>query len=157
MPFLSHSVGPRDSAIAVRLRAVAAIYDIALNLPERGERPRSAPTVGNLKKIDRTDVVIGLVTQEAAGGGEVLGELSYAVKQGKPVVLLVEKGMRLKAPPGVVVVTFDREEPTNHEHQLMAAVKQIQSKQQRNQVFWIAGIALGLLGLAAVIGAVSDE
>jgi hypothetical protein len=158
VPFLSHSVSAHDAAIAARLRAVAAVYGIELELPDRPRasyqrrKRRLQPTdlsPDSQAKIDRTDVVIGLVTQDASFfTPDVLLEINYALERGKPVILLLEQGAALSVPAGVRIVSFDRANPIGHERELLNALKAIKSDAQRKTVGAFVGIALGLLALA---------
>jgi hypothetical protein len=149
MAFLSHSVSPADSAVAARLRAVAAVNGITLELPRRGDPVSEAET--NVR-IGQADIVIGLVTRESLAFGDVLRECSYAIAQQKPVILLVEDRVALRGLPATVqVVRFSRGNPfsLNHEAELVAAVHSLQAR-QRNYVFALSAVALGMLGLGVL-------
>jgi hypothetical protein len=153
--FLSYAVGELDAPIAARLRAVAAAYDISVLLPDRTQASHNGLNSDSLAKIRQSEAVIALVTRTA----QVLSvnlvnlELQAAVQAGKPIVALVEKDVPMQPLPSQIVY-FDRLNPTAHESALMNVLAQIRNEQQKNDLTalgWIAGIALGLVALNALV------
>ena len=86
--FLSYAVGQLDAAVAARLRAVAAAYDISILLPDRTSIIYNRLSADTLKKIQQSDAVIGLLTTSAqvASLNLVDLELNTAEQAGKPVI-----------------------------------------------------------------------
>lgn len=154
--FLSYAVGPVDAAIAARLRAVAAAYDIAILLPDRTLPFNDDLTIETLNKIKQSDAVIGLLTNGAQVSyvNVVNHELGAAVQNGKPIIALVEYDVPVQGIPESQIVYFNPSIPSQHEPRLMAALDQIRSQQQKKDftaLGWIAGITLGLVALSELL------
>jgi hypothetical protein len=157
--FLSYAVGPWDAAIAARLRAVAAVYDISILLPDRTQVLHNGLTPDTQAKMRDADAVIALVTNTAQADAInfVNLELQNAAQAHKPIIALVEQGAQLPPIPVTQVVYFNRNDPTVHEALLVGALNHIRSeqiKQNWTALGWIAGIALGLVALSEMF---SDE
>lgn len=157
--FLSNAVGPWDAPIAARLRAVAAVYDISILLPDRTQVLRNGLPSDTRAKINESDAVIALVTKTAPADSINLVnlELQNAMQVRKPIIALVEEGVQLQPIPVIQVVYFNRNDPTLHETLLVGALNHIRSeqiKQNWTALGWIAGIALGLVALSEMF---SDE
>jgi hypothetical protein len=153
--FLSYALRPWDAPIAARLRAVAAAYDIAILLPDRTNQ--NGVTADTNNKINQSDAVIALVTDSAPLDlvRTVNLEWQAAAQAGKPIIALIEQGVRVQSPPSGNMVIFDRQHPTSHESSLLNALEQIRNKKQLKKdltaLGWIAGIALGLVALSEVL------
>ncbi len=151
--FLSYAVGHLDAAIAARLRAVAAAYDISILLPDRTSTTYNGPAADTLRKIKQSDAVIGLLTKTAqvASVNLVNLELQAAEQAGKPIIALVEQGVMVQGVPESQIVYFNPLMPTAHESSLMQVLEHIRQQQQWKKdltaLGWIAGIALGLVAL----------
>lgn len=153
--FLSYAVGPWDTPIAARLRAVAAAYDITILLPDRTQIIHNGLPLDTQEKIRESDAVIALVTNTAPPEAiyVVNSEVQTAAQAGKPVIFLAESGVHIKAGTVTQVVYFDRSNPTAHETHLMNALAEIRaqkSKSDSTALGWIAGIALGLIALSLI-------
>jgi hypothetical protein len=156
--FLSYAVGPVDSTIAARLRAVAAAYDISILLPDRTQMDFNKLAPDTLKKIQQSDAVIALMT----GGAQFTSinvvnlELATAQQQEKPIIALVEQGVPVQGVPDNQVVRFNPLIPHQHEPALMEVLQQIERRQRKKDfavaLGWIAGIALGLVALSELVG-----
>jgi hypothetical protein len=151
--FLSYAVGPLDAPIAARLRAVAAVYDISILLPDRTQVLHNGLPSDTKAKIREADAVIVLVTTTAPPDAASLVnlELPDAIEARKPIIALVEQGVLLPPIPLTQVVYFNRYDPTVHEALLVRALNHIKSdqvKQNWTALGWIAGITLGLIALS---------
>jgi hypothetical protein len=82
-------------------------------------------------------------------------ELQTALQSGKPVIALIEQGVQVQGVLGDQIVYFNRFNPTAHEASLMNVLEKIRQQQQpKNDLSalgWIAGIALGLVALNAIV------
>jgi len=157
--FLSYAVGPWDGPIPARLRAVAAVYDISILLPDRTQLLQNGLPSDTQAKISEADAVIVLATNTAPADAIDLVnlELQNASQARKPIIALVEEGVQVQSMPVDQVVYFNRYDPTVHETLLVAALNHIRSEQVRQNwtaLGWIAGIALGLVALSQMS---SDE
>ena len=156
--FLSYAVGHLDVAIASRLRAVAAAYDVSILLPDRTVATYGRIPGDTLKKIKQSDAVIGLLTRTAqvSSVNLVNAELQAAARFSKPVIALVEQGVPVEGVPENQTVHFNSLEPTAHETSLMNVLAQIRQQQRLKTdltaLGWIAGIALGLVALNELLG-----
>lgn len=155
--FLSYAVGQLDAAVAARLRAVAAAYDISILLPIRELMAYNELTPDTLKKIQQSDAVIGLLTTSAqvTSVNLVNLELQTAAQAGKPVIALAEEGVAVQGVPESQIVYFNPLLPTAHEASLLSVLEQIRQQKQWKQgataLGWIAGIALGLIALSEIV------
>jgi len=155
--FLSYAVGSFDAAIPARLRAVAAAYDITVLLPERTQPFVSSLLGDTVKKIAQSDAVIALATR--TGQSDDINSLNLEVKTAtelnRPVITLIEQEMSFYVPPNSHVIYFNRLDPTAHESSLVQVLtamrNEIQHKQDVTALGWIAGIALGLVALGALL------
>jgi hypothetical protein len=157
--FLSYAVGPWDGPIPARLRAVAAVYDISILLPDRTLVLHNGLPSDTQAKISQADAVIALVTNTASAEAIDLVnlELQNVAQVRKPIIALVEEGVQLQPMGLTQVVYFNRYDPTVHETLLVGALNQIRSEQIKpnwTALGWIAGIALGLVALSQMS---SDE
>lgn len=155
--FLSYAVGPWDAPIAARLRAVAAVYDISILLPDRTQVLHNGLPSDTQVKIREADAVIALATNTAPADAIHLVnlELQNATQARKPIIALVEEGALLPPIALTQMVYFNRYDPTLHETLLVGALNQIRSEQVKQNwtaLGWIAGIALGLVALSEMFG-----
>ena len=155
--FLSYAVGPVAAAIAARLRAVAAAYDVAILLPDRTVSPTNGLTSDTLKKIKKSDAVIGLMTRGAqvSSVNVVSHELQAAQQERKPIIALVEFGVPVQGLPESQIVAFNPLISNAHEPALMKALERIQQEQRKKDLTvlgWIACIALGMVALSELLG-----
>jgi hypothetical protein len=154
--FLSYAVGHLEVAIAARLRAVAAAYDISIILPDRTIALGQSLAAEIRKQIKQSDALIALITKTASveSSANVNLEVLTAANEGKPIITLVEQGVPIQGVP-YQVVYFDRSDPTAHEAALMVTLDQMRQQKQKNDLValgWIAGIALALVALNEVVG-----
>ena len=155
--FLIHSIRPDDGPVASRLRAVAAAYGVSVVLPLRGTLPLSGET---RSEIANSAAVIVLATTSAIHDPHVAAEAHEAIRLRKPMVALVEKGViLLRELDASHVVRFARENPAAHEQELLRALKSLgkTGAPPLAAVGWIAGIAVALVGLAAVLAGAEEE
>ncbi len=148
--FLSYAVGPWDTPIAARLRAVAAAYDIVILLPDRTQITHNGLTLDTQQKIRESDAVIALVTETATLGAAHLvnNELHAAAQSGKPIIGLVEFGAaQINPTPNIQLVYFDRSNPTAHETHLMNALSHIRQQKSKNDLAALGWIARHCSGL----------
>lgn len=150
--FLSYAVGPLDAAVASRLRAVAAAYDVSILLPDRTVMISNELASETSKKIQQSDAVIALLTRTAQVNSVQLvnAELAAAASLAKPIIALVEQGVPIQGIPENQIVYFDPQRPTAHETNLMNVLAEIRHQKRKSDLTalgWIAGIALGLIAL----------
>jgi hypothetical protein len=155
--FLSYAVRQVDAAIAARLRAVAAAYDITILLPDRTLTTNNGLATDTLKKIKQSDAIIGLLTRSAQVSSVNLVnlELQAAEQEGKPIIALVEKDVSVQGFPESQIVYFNPSIPHAHEPALVHVLEEINQRQQKKDftaLGWIAGIALGLVALGELLG-----
>ena len=147
-------MSPHDAPIAARLRAVAAVYDIQILLPERTRS--GASTAADLQKVKQSDAVVLLITAQSQANA-VKRELQAAVQAKKPIIALVDNSIQVPGLAENQIVRFDRWNPTAHEQQLFTVLERMRHQQKESQVWtalgWIAGIALGLIALGELTGA----
>ncbi len=157
--FLSHSFAPDEAAIAARLRAVAAAYDIQVLLPDRlNPYRRDVAPKDTRTKIAESDAMIAMATVNALHSREVSSEVAEAIRLGKPVVALVEQGVTVNGVPPDRIVQFDRANPMAHEKGLMLALQRLRNQPLHSRqadwstaLMWLAGIALGMVALNALV------
>lgn len=156
--FLSYAVGPWDAPIAARLRAVSAAYDIAILLPDRTQVLHNGLSADTQAKIKQCDAVIALVTTTAQVDlmNLVNVELKTAAQANKPIIALMEQGVPFQAASNTEIVYFNRHNPAAHEQSLVSVLDNMRRQQQWKKdltaLGWIAGIALGLVALGALLG-----
>ena len=151
--YLSYAVGPIDAAIPARLRAVAAAYDISILLPDRTTFALPSDAIN---KIKQSDAVIALATVSADSMMISLlnQDLLIATQERKPIISLVEEGMPFQADARTHVVYFNRYNYARHEASLINVLSQLRNEKKEKNLTalgWIAGIALGLVALSALI------
>jgi hypothetical protein len=155
--FLSYALHPFDAPIAARLRAVAAAYEIAVLLPARSDGLQYRLTAEVENQIRASDAVIALITQNAPVQtiNSVNNELRLAAQFNKPVIALIERGVKFQPGPETQVVSFNREEYAAHEQALVDALSNVRQKLQLKRglvsLGWIAGITLGLVALSELV------
>lgn len=162
--FLSHSIAPDDGPVAARLRAVAAAYGIQILLPDRSVAVAGRVPPKIRQQIEGADAVVVLATEGAVVDPHVPGEVGHAIDKDKPLLALVEDGVEVDFVPEEDVVHFDRNDRAAHEAELIDALKGLQDElvaesnaQTAKAVGWLAGIAIGLVGLGAIAAALASD
>ena len=134
-----------------------AAYDITVLLPERTQPYVSSLLGDTVKKIAQSDAVIALATRTSQSDdiNSLNLEVKTATELNRPVITLIEQEMSFYVPPNSHVIYFNRLDPTAHESSLVQVLtamrNEIQHKQDLTTLGWIAGIALGLVALGALL------
>jgi hypothetical protein len=143
--FLSYN-SPDEMTVVWRLQTLAAAS--GLHLDVLNPRQRSDPAKVT-KTIDNADSVIAFLTQEPTL--QVKMELSYALKQNKPVIPIVEAGTTtsqinaLLRHSGIPVFQMDPRYPGQMESQLAKYLeKKKYDKDTKNALLALAGTFVGL-------------
>lgn len=159
--FLSHSIAPEDGPVASRLRAVAAAYGIKLMLPDRSAAVAGTPTKAVRKQILDADAVVLLATEGAILDPHVPAEVEFALEEGVPMLALLEDGVEADFLEDEEIVHFDRHNQALHERGLIEALESLRTElreadekaAQTQAIGWLAGLAIGLVGLGAIAAA----
>jgi nucleoside 2-deoxyribosyltransferase len=156
--FLSYSTGPEEQVVVWRLQTLAAAHDIQVYVPYRPERtgfrPTAEPQLSQeaTNAIDAAGCVLAIITSRVAP--VVQQELSYALGKGKPVIPIVQAGVRdgslLSMFPQVFVYS-----PAGNtgevESQIIEFLKQWKlSKENQQAITALVAVGLGMLLLSGL-------
>ena len=138
---LSHSIDEADGPIAARARALAAVHDFKLVLPERADPAKVK------RAIRSCDGVIAVVGKNGRWANDVYAEVKAARAAGKPVLTLLE------APdpqlPGAV--HLDRYDPSTTEAEILKLFHDLPDDPKARQAYiWMQVMASAVLVLFAL-------
>lgn len=156
--FLSHSTGSEDGPLATRIKAIGAIYETTVILPDReGKLPAKSALHNRMK---RADAVVAVITGGDPQNERVKKELEVAKELGKPVLALLdndllEGGTRDYLDKlGIPVVGFDRNDPLDHKVNLHKAIESISKSKvsgAKDKDVLVAILAFAILLLSLLI------
>ncbi|WXG43950.1 MAG: toll/interleukin-1 receptor domain-containing protein [Promethearchaeati archaeon SRVP18_Atabeyarchaeia-1] len=154
--FLSHST--RDQGIVVTLANLMTKLGIEVLVAEWYLTPGSSLDEKVFQQIDESDSVVVLLTQNGVRSNWVNQELGYALKAGKPVIPLVEKGIaerQLGSLQGKEYIEYDPDQPQQSLTKASAFMNSLKlDKENREKgLLVIGGIVLLLLLLSGTGGA----
>lgn len=94
--FLTHSLGPSEQSLVWRLQTLATSHGISVYVPSRATLPERSRHLSALRSevrlaIERADCVLAIITVHTSAA--VRAELNYALKLGKLIVPIVERGV----------------------------------------------------------------
>lgn len=110
--FLSHHGGNRDQPFISSLAALLPAYGIKPFLAEIDLRPGVEVSRKISEALDASELVVVCLTKDGQASGAVNQEIGYAVKAGKFVIPLVEKGVKPTLfVHGIDWIEYDPENP----------------------------------------------
>ncbi len=153
--FISYSTSENDASAIWRLQTIAALEGITVYVPSRNHRDSEQITQDVKNMIDKAHCIILLLSKKAipSCNKEMNKEFGYALAKNKFMVYLVEKGVKINQKLTQTVnenqiIKFDRNNPIEHEKQLLSILKiQQMNRQQSNLLGWLIGITIGLFAL----------
>jgi hypothetical protein len=160
--FVSHCMAAEDEPIVAALTARLDGQGIVAYLAERDPQPGRPLSSKILERIRRCDLVAVLWTKGGSSSEWVNQEIGAARSAGKPVVPIVERGVRVKGLlEGIEHVEFDRDNPdgalesleaflTNKRDAKDAAAREAEREAERMKELVLFGIGAALV-IALVI------
>lgn len=153
--FISYSTSEDDASAIWRLQTIAALEGITVYVPSRNHRDSEQITEDVKKMIDKAHCIILLLSKKAAPScnKKMNKEFGYALQKNKFMIYLVEKGVKINQKLTQIIdknqiIQFDRNNPIQHEKQLLSILKMQQiNSQQNNLLGWLIGITIGLFAL----------
>jgi hypothetical protein len=146
--FLSHSSG--DRALAEGMRTLAALAGVELYLAEHDVQPGSLLSEKVRAAIERSDIVVVLLTPSSYSSAYVHQEVGYAIRSDKFVLPVVELSVprdALAMLEGVEYVPLDFNAPQQATVALAGQLKRRRTQKLRGDVI-VAAILVTLLALA---------
>lgn len=151
--FLSYNLSSTDMVVIWRLQTLAAAHGITMYVPHPEDRRGDHISSSTAQMIDASTLVIAVWTKQPSS--KVLQEIQYALSKSKPVLLVVEQGIK---PPHwlkeVPALTFDLQRPGDFERRLIDYLNSNQmrhqlklNKKEARAVGALLGIGLALLAL----------
>ena len=147
--FLSHST--RDRGLVITLANLLTKFKVTVLVAEWYLSPGESLDKKIFTQIDKSDCVVALLTKHGIRSRWVHEEIGYALKGGKPIVPLVEKGTShqdLAALQGREYIEFDPLQPQEALIKTASYIKSLELKKsdQEEALLVIGGlIALILL------------
>lgn len=152
--FLSHNSA--DAHVACRFRDALAQLQIDCYMYEFDVQPGFSVAAKVHERIRESDVVLVLLTRQAASSAYVHQEIGIAKGMNKPIIPLVEHGAEgaLATLTGLEYLPFDPYNPQWALEQLLGYVQRLQAtKKERGMIIGI----LGGLALLMILGAGKQE
>jgi nucleoside 2-deoxyribosyltransferase len=145
--FISHSA--KEQGLVIALSNLIAKYGINVSVAEWYLEPGSQIAKTSLKQIDDADCVIALITPSGTRSEWLHLEIGYALKAGKVVIPLIEKGTeatQLKMFGGLEIIEYDPQRPYDAISKASSYVATLQlKKQEREDMLLIVGGVLAFL------------
>lgn len=148
---LSHSVAPEYGPLAERVKAIGSMYGRRIILPDRSEHASTALTASTQVVLRDADLVVALISARGRHHRLVQAETEEALRQGKPVLVLVEDTARFRGPRDAVTAQFSQSDISEAESAFRAFVNRHASTDQKEAKGLSAVLlfALSLLLMAA--------
>lgn len=145
--FISHST--RDQRIVVALSNILSKFGINVFVAEWYLTPGQRLDRKAFRAIENSDCVVVLLTQNGIRSAWVQQEIGYALKTGKPLIPLVEKGItsaELGALQGREYIKYDPYQPQQSLLKISTYVKSLKlRKEEQEKTLLIAGGILAFL------------
>lgn len=141
--FISYQMRPEERVLAWRLQTLGASYGVMVFVPPPNRRALSEEIQIQIKQ---SDAILAFIMHSPSG--IVLQEIRYALSQGRTVIPIVRKGVRIKERGMPKVFEFDPQEPSDLlVKQIFEFLKTQKKKPETSRL--IAGLAL--LGLTLLL------
>jgi hypothetical protein len=144
--FISHSVS--DMNLVVRLYDLLTASGCFVYIAELQPQPGSIVTQKVERMIEESDYIIALLTKDGLRSPFVNYEIGFAKKANKPIIPLVEYGIKVPYFEGIDVLYFNKEDPEQTIEWLMGYFNQI--RRQKAQAAFMS--ALATLSIIAIVG-----
>ncbi|MEW6003532.1 MAG: toll/interleukin-1 receptor domain-containing protein [Nitrospirota bacterium] len=145
--FISHST--RDQRLVITLANILSKFGVDVSVAEWYLSPGQQLDKKIFEKIENSDCVIVLLTQNGIRSNWVQQEIGYALKSGKPLIPLVEKGINQKelaSLQGKEYIEFDSYQPQQSLIKTSTFVKSLKlKKEQQEKALLITGGILAFL------------
>lgn len=117
--FISHST--RDRGLVIGLANILSKFQVNVSVAEWYLSPGQRLDKKVFKKIENSDCIIALLTQNGIRSNWVHQEIGYAVKCGRPLIPLVEKGITQKELASLEGKEYIEYDPTQPQQSLLKA------------------------------------
>jgi nucleoside 2-deoxyribosyltransferase len=145
--FISHSA--RDQGLVIALSNLLAKYGVNVAVADWYLEPGSQIENSILEQIDNADCVILLMTPSGARSNWIHLEVGYALKAGKVIIPLVEKGVeagQLTALGKLNIIEYDPQKPYEAISKASTYVTTLKlKKQEQEEMLLIVGGILAFL------------
>jgi len=148
--FISHSV--RDMDVVYQFKQWLEHYGIVVYVDSMQPQYGSPLRVKVSDAIAHSDCVIAILTQNGARADWVNQEIGYAIHAGKPIIPVVEDGVKVKGFIAEVDhVTFQVTDPATAITNVISYVGKLKTgKEQKEKVQAVLIALLGVIALAAI-------
>lgn len=155
--FISHSVN--DYEDVENIADLLEDYGIDTYIAERDPQYGKYLTDKIMVNIDNSDAVLVLWTNNSHHSDWVNQEIGYAVKAGKKIIPLIEKGVRVKGfLEGREYLNMDSYNMIETMEDVGDYLEEYKSeKEQAEALAVIGGLAVGILGLAALSNLLNEN
>ncbi|RKX69556.1 hypothetical protein DRP53_07830 [candidate division WOR-3 bacterium] len=145
--FISHST--RDRGLVITLANLLTKFGAEVFVAEWYLSPGEQLDKKVFSQIERADCMVVLLTRNGIRSNWVHQEIGYAIKMGKPIIPLVEKGVSsgdLAALQGKEYIEYDPLEPQEALSKAATYVKSLKlKKKEQERTLLIAGGILALI------------
>jgi len=144
--FISHST--RDQGLVIALANLLAKFGVEVFVAEWYLTPGEPLDKKVFTQIESTDCVVVLLTKNGVRSSWVQQEVGYALKTGKPLIPLVERGTPLSdlaALQGREYIEYDPSQPQQALIKASTYVKSLKLKEEQEKTLLVVGGILALL------------
>lgn len=150
--FVSHSV--RDQGLVIALSNLLSKFGVEVTVAEWYLVPGESIAKKVFRQIEKSDCVVGLLTQNGMRSNWVQQEIGYALKAKIPLIPLIEKGTDQKdlaALQGRKYIEYDPDQPQQALIRVSTYVKSLKlKKEEQERTSLIAGGIFAFLLLLSI-------
>lgn len=145
--FISHSA--QDQGLVISLANLLSKFGVDVSVAEWYLTPGERLDEKVFEQINKSDCIVALLTRNGMRSSWVQQEIGYSLKQDKPVIPMVEKGIESKdlaALQGREYIEYDRYQYQQALSKLSTYVKSLKlKKEEKEKVLLVLGGLLAFL------------
>jgi hypothetical protein len=139
--FVSHSV--KDLWLVYLLKPWLESRGINVYIAEESPEPGKPLPKKIAEAIDRSDVVLALLTSDGARSQWVHQEIGYAIKAGKLVIPVIEEGVEVKGfLIGVEYISFRRDNPWLAIQYIISYIEKLKTEKEKEEALKTLAMAI---------------
>jgi hypothetical protein len=139
--FVSHSV--KDLQLVYLLKSWLESRGINVYIAEESPEPGKPLPKKIAEAIDRSDVVLALLTSDGARSQWVHQEIGYAIKAGKLVIPVIEEGVEVKGfLTGVEYISFRRDNPWLAIQYIVSYIEKLKTEKEKEEALKTLAMAI---------------
>jgi nucleoside 2-deoxyribosyltransferase len=147
--FISHSV--RDQGLVISLTNLLSKFGIQVFVAEWQPSPGERLDEKVFEQIRKSDCIVALLTRNGMRSNWVQHELGYSLREGKPVIPLVQKGADVRDLGALQIREYIEYNPYQYDDafsKLVSYVESLKLKKEKETLLVLGGLLAFLLLVA---------